>query len=204
MELDPSVPSPYIYIYFAHAARGEFLQAIDLMEKAASFMHHPQWTAHVGMVYGLVGRFDEAAAVLAELTELAKTSYVSPFSFATVYLGMGDVENWKRTMLACLEERNALLVLMDAPWNDSVRHDPFFAELRSKVGLPEPRTQNLNAEPNLNTELRSGISSPPLLARARPVGSARPSPSERQSPAVPARQCPPRTRRECCAPRRAR
>lgn len=39
-------------------------------------------------------------------------------------------------MRACLEERNGLLTYLDGPWNDRMRYDPFFAEVRRTVGLP--------------------------------------------------------------------
>ena len=54
-----------------------------------------------------------------------------------VYLGLGDLENWRKMMQACLEERNSLLIFLNcAQWYDSVRGDPFFQELVTKVGLP--------------------------------------------------------------------
>lgn len=138
LELDPTYLSAHAYLSFAHLAKGELATALELVEKAASMTTHAQWRAHVGWMCALAGRRDEAARILAELTQLASRTYVSPFSFATVHVGTGDIDSWKTMMQACLEERNGLLPYLDAPWNDPVRHDPFFAELRRKVGLPEP------------------------------------------------------------------
>ncbi len=138
LELDPNYLSAYIYLGFAHIAKGQLAQAIDLIERAAAMNPQPHWTAHVGYVYGLSGRRDEATRILNELKAVASRTYVSPFSFATVYLGLADLDNWKAAMEACVQERNPLLVFLDAPWNDPMRDHPFFAELRLKVGLPQP------------------------------------------------------------------
>jgi len=40
-------------------------------------------------------------------------------------------------MAAALEERTGLLAFLDAPWSDSMRHHPYYAELRRMVGLPD-------------------------------------------------------------------
>lgn len=120
-------------------SKGQLSEATELAEKVAVMKRSAQWVAHVGLMYGLAGRRDDASRILAELTDLANRTYVSPLAFATVHMGMGDVENWRTMAQASLEERNSLLVFLNAPWNDSVRNDPFFDELRRKVGLPEPR-----------------------------------------------------------------
>ncbi|MGH9253360.1 MAG: protein kinase domain-containing protein [Vicinamibacterales bacterium] len=139
-ELDPGYPPAHIYLGLAYAAKREHGEATEVFEKGAAMTHHPHWTAMVGWMYGSAGRRDDAARVLADLEELAKHTYVSPMSLSAVYQGMGDLANWRRMMEACLEERNGLLPYLDAPWNDVARQDPYFQELRRKVGLPEPRT----------------------------------------------------------------
>jgi hypothetical protein len=40
-------------------------------------------------------------------------------------------------MQAAIEERNGFCAMLNAPWYDNMRDDPFFAELRRKVGLPD-------------------------------------------------------------------
>lgn len=139
LDLDSSYVSALIYVAFARIAREEFAQATELIERAAAVTPHLHWKAHVAYVYGLAGRREEALRILNSLETAASSTYVSPFSFGTVYLGLGDIANWKRAMEECLQERNPLLVFLNAPWNDVVRDDPFVTELRRRVGLPEPR-----------------------------------------------------------------
>ena len=140
LELDSDYVSAHLYQALVHAATGEVAEATALFERAAAMTQHPHWTACVGWMYGVAGRRDDAVRVLAGLQELAHHTYVSPLSLSAVYQGMGDLANWKRVMEASLEERNGFLPYLDAPWNDAARRDPYFAELRRKVGLPEPCT----------------------------------------------------------------
>jgi hypothetical protein len=49
----------------------------------------------VGQAYGIVGRTDEARAVLRRLEALSSERYVSPYHMAYVHTGLGDKE---RTM----------------------------------------------------------------------------------------------------------
>ena len=136
LELDPNDVSALIYVALARIAKEEFAQATELIERAAAITSHFHWKAHVAYVYGLAGRREEALRILDSLESAARDTYVSPFSFAIVHLGLGDVANWKRTMEACVQERNPLLIFLDAPWNDVFRDDPFVTELRRKIGLP--------------------------------------------------------------------
>lgn len=139
IELDPHLPPPYGYGSFAYLAKGEFDRAIEMAEKGLSLTRHPHWLAHVGLMYAVAGRREHATRRISDLRDLAQRTYVSPGSFALIYGGMADLENWKATMQAYLEERGGLLAYLNAPWNDTVRDDPFFAELRRTVGLPEPK-----------------------------------------------------------------
>ena len=136
-EIDPNYPSSYIYLAFIYQAKGQFKQAIKYLEKSVSIFPHPFRIANLGMIYGAAGRQADAARILEELTELSRRAYVSPLAFATIHQGMGDVENWRKTMQASFEERSGLLAyLKSAPWHDPMRSDPFFQELVGKVGLP--------------------------------------------------------------------
>jgi len=63
---------------------------------------------------------------------------VSPFCFAQVHYGLGQVEPFRQAMDAALEERAGLLVFLNSAFWDAMRDDPYVAELRRKVGLPAP------------------------------------------------------------------
>ena len=50
------------------------------------------YLAQVGQAYGMVGRAEEARAVLMRLEELSSRRYVSPYHMAYVHTGLGDKE----------------------------------------------------------------------------------------------------------------
>ena len=139
LELDPQYPTANIFLGFVHLARNEFAEAIDFAERAGAIFHHPHWMAHQGLFYGLAGRRADAERVLADLIDVGKRAYVSPYSLAIVYQGLGDLESWQQTMQASVEERSGLAAWLNAPWHDSVRGEPFFEELIQKIGLPSAK-----------------------------------------------------------------
>jgi tetratricopeptide (TPR) repeat protein len=138
LEIDPHYPTAVVFVGFLHLARGNFAEGVAVLERTIIDIQHPHWLAHAGLAYGLAGRRQDALGIVDKLADLASRSYVSPISFAYVYQGLGDAARWREMMQAAFDERNGFLPLLDAPWNDPMRDHPFFAELRRKVGLPQP------------------------------------------------------------------
>lgn len=132
--IDRSYEPTHFYLSLALQATGQLHQAI---QSANTLGSHPHSKAHLAWLYGISGRRSEASLILDELSQLAQRTYVSPHSMAIVYAGLGDVDNWVRTMRASFEERSGLLVfLKGATWNDTMRKQPLFEELAQKIGLP--------------------------------------------------------------------
>jgi TolB-like protein/Tfp pilus assembly protein PilF len=72
-------------------ATAEFQRAVDLDANDTGAL------AYLGQAVARAGRRDEAEKILARLTEMAKSHYVGSYSFAILYLGLGDKEqatNW--------------------------------------------------------------------------------------------------------------
>ena len=75
--------------------------------------------------------------MLHELKNLSKRTYVSAFEVALVYAGLRD----RRAAFAWLQKacderaRLPLFLKMDPAW-DSLRSDPRFQHLVSRIGLP--------------------------------------------------------------------
>jgi tetratricopeptide (TPR) repeat protein len=138
LELDPNYLTANIFLGYIHLARQEYDPAVSMAEKALSIAPHPLTVGSLGMVLGLAGHRDRAVDMLQRVTDLASRSYVSPFCFAQVHYGLGQVEPFRQSMAAALEERAGLLVFLNFAFWDNMRDDPFVAELRRKVGLPAP------------------------------------------------------------------
>jgi serine/threonine-protein kinase len=96
----------------------------------------PAMVAILGYAYGMSGNKGEARKVLAQLIELSKRRYVSPYDLAVVHMGLGDKEQALRELRRSYEERAPHLVLLKAePIFDSLRSDPRFHQLLKDMRL---------------------------------------------------------------------
>jgi serine/threonine protein kinase len=138
LEIEPNYHSAYVYMAMSHHAKGQLEEAIDHMERAVSLVpNNLYWLSMKAWLYALAGRQDDARQILAELSQHARRTYVSPISLANTYWVLGERDSWMKYMQAALEERSGLLIFVKtAAWNDGWRSDPFFQELVRKVGLP--------------------------------------------------------------------
>ncbi len=137
IRIDPDYHPAYAYLQLGCQGKGELDEAVTLAEQWAARIEHPFVSfANTGWIYGLAGRRQDAMRMLALLDEATARAYVSPIYFAYIYCGLGDGENWARTMRASLEERSGTLVFLKSAIWDNMRSHPFYAEIVRRVGLP--------------------------------------------------------------------
>jgi hypothetical protein len=90
--------------------------------------------ATLGYVLGRSGKGTEARTILRELEKRQSGQYVSPVSFLTVHLGLGDLDGALDWMERACEERRGWLAYIDVnPIADPVRNLPRFVALRRKL-----------------------------------------------------------------------
>jgi hypothetical protein len=90
----------------------------------------------LGYALARAGQADEARAIFAELETHAATGYVSPVAFATILLGLGDVEgalDWTERALA--DRRGWLVYAKVNPVMDPMRGHPRFEALVERMRL---------------------------------------------------------------------
>src|SRR5207244_12527613 len=110
----------------------EFQQAANNSNRA------PLAIVSLGYAYAVSGNNVEAHRVLAELKDLSQRRYVSPYSMATIYVGLGEKEHAFQWMQKANDERNTELVFLKVdPRLDPLRDDPRFYELVKGVGIPQ-------------------------------------------------------------------
>jgi serine/threonine protein kinase/tetratricopeptide (TPR) repeat protein len=136
LDIQPYFPTAHLFLGLAYLTKGLVAEAVACAETAATIHPHPMFLGYKAVFYVQAGRRDDAMRILEELTDLARRSYVSPYPFAIVHQALRDWEPWKKMMQASLEERAAILVTLNMPWNDDVRLDPFFQAIVRQVGLP--------------------------------------------------------------------
>jgi len=93
-------------------------------------------TAFLGYALAKSGRRAEARTELEGLLKLSKERYVSPYSIAMIYNGLGKREETLAWLERGYQQREPRMVFLKAEpkWNN-LRDDPRFQDLLRRVGL---------------------------------------------------------------------
>jgi TolB-like protein/Tfp pilus assembly protein PilF len=135
LEMDPG-------FYIAHLVLGQILDAkgdrdaaIVECEKARALNDDPSVLGVLARAHGLSGNKMEAEKILDHLKKLSKERYVSAYSFALVYLGLGDKEEALRWLEQSYQDRagSDIGFIRVDPLLDPVRDDPRFEALAEKI-----------------------------------------------------------------------
>jgi len=137
LEMDPNFARVHWYLGMPYEQKGMYKEAIAEFEKALSLSGgSPSMMAALGHAYALAGRGPEARKILAQLQELSRARYISPFDIATVHAGLGDQERAFEWLEKSYADRSwGLFRLKVDPWFDRLRPDPRFANLLRRMNL---------------------------------------------------------------------
>jgi TolB-like protein/Tfp pilus assembly protein PilF/class 3 adenylate cyclase len=138
IEMDPR-------FHYAHWNLGEVWQlksqlneAISEYRKAVELNDDPFVFALLGQAYARAGQREEAQRILSRLSEEARSRYVHAYSFALMYLALGDKERAIDEMERAYRERGRDVVLVNVdPMLDDLRGHPRFEALVQKVFAPK-------------------------------------------------------------------
>ena len=110
-------------------------QRLRSAQKARALNDDPFVLGLLGHAYAFSGNKVEPEKILNQLKELSKERYVSAYSFALVYLGLGNKEEALGWLQKGYQDRagNDLVYLRVEPLLDPLRGDPRFEELVAKV-----------------------------------------------------------------------
>jgi hypothetical protein len=87
----------------------------------------------------VAGKKSEALAILHELLQMSSHQYVSPYSIALVYVGLGDKDQAFQWLDKAYDERSVRLINIAVhPRFVPLRSDPTFVALVRRIGLPMP------------------------------------------------------------------
>ena len=137
LELDPHFASAHLYLALAHMQQGKLDEALGHAQKAAdSWGRSAPSLGLVGGCYAASGRSAEAKRMVDELDELSRQQYVSAFTFAWIYLNLGEQERVLDYLEQSYAERSSYLMLLKVePFFDTIRSHPRFQDLQRRVGL---------------------------------------------------------------------
>jgi len=135
IEIDPRFYIAHYYLGQAFQLKGQLTEAIAEYQKAVELDDDPEALAYLGQAYARVGQRDEAQKILARLTEDSKSRYVSGYSMALMFMGLGDKEQAIDALERAYREGagNDLFTIRVDPMLDDLRGQPRFEVLAEKI-----------------------------------------------------------------------
>jgi TolB-like protein/DNA-binding winged helix-turn-helix (wHTH) protein/Flp pilus assembly protein TadD len=136
--MDPNYPLAHGYLGMALEHKGMLTEAITEFHKGFTLSGGlPLYLGFMGHAYAVAGQKHKAEETLHELKRLSKCRYVSAMELALVYVGLRDTRAAFAWLQKAYDERACLpLFLKMDPAFDSLRSDPRYQQLLSRVGLP--------------------------------------------------------------------
>ena len=139
LQVNPNFLWAQINLAWAYEQTRMFDEAIKQFETAAKLPGTASTLAlaSLGHSYAVAGKRREAEAVLAQLTERAAKSYVSPYQIAAIYAGLGETDQAFAWLEKAYTERSSWLVHITwDPRLANLHADPRFSGLVRRIGLP--------------------------------------------------------------------
>ena len=136
LAIDPNYPPTYYLVGWIHKRSGELAKAVDTFERVTMLDDSSLYLAALAHAYGLNGDHTKAVAILDQLEERAKHQYVSPYSRALIYIGLGENDLAFQWLDKAFEERSEMIPYLRIGVDcDSLRADPRFHDLLRRCGL---------------------------------------------------------------------
>jgi tetratricopeptide (TPR) repeat protein len=135
LEIDSKAYLPCYYLGQALQLNRQLPQAIAAYRKSVELDDDPEALAFLGQAYARNGQKDEAQKILARLTEEAKSRYVSAYSFALMFIALGDKDRAIDAMERAYREGagNDIYLIKVDPMVDDLRGQPRFEALVQKI-----------------------------------------------------------------------
>jgi len=150
IEMDPNYRPAHSELGWAYLHKGMRQEAIAEFQKAIELagisLEPGAMKIRIGYgpvgglaySYGVAGNRGEALRLVEELKRLAAQSYVSPYTIALGYIGLGDKEQAFAWLGKACEQRDGWLVFLKVgPHYDPLRSDPRFDDLLRCMNLAQ-------------------------------------------------------------------
>lgn len=106
---------------------GRHEEAVAALERAVTLSRAPIFVGSLGLVYARAGRIDDATRLLRELEDRgSRGEYLPSFAPLSIYVGLGDLPEIRRTLAKSLEETTPPFTLRvtGSQFLDAFRTDP--------------------------------------------------------------------------------
>jgi DNA-binding winged helix-turn-helix (wHTH) protein/TolB-like protein/Tfp pilus assembly protein PilF len=135
LDVDPNFFPARRYLGLAYEQKGMYVEAIAQFEQGVKLSKSPLMLSLLGHAYAVSGRKAEAQRVLAQLDQ-QKQRYISPYTIATIYAGLGEKDQAFKWLEKAFEDRDIWLMNLKVdPVLKSLRSDQRFESLLQRIGL---------------------------------------------------------------------
>ena len=138
IELDPNDPRAYLDMAVGHLQKRMYQEALQDAGKDLELTDRAPFVLSIAAhVYGRLGNLEQADKLVEEMRADRQKGFVSPFYFATAFVGMGK----QKKALDALEEGYKthdpdMVGLNSTAWFEPLRSDPRFQDLLHRMDLP--------------------------------------------------------------------
>jgi TolB-like protein/Tfp pilus assembly protein PilF len=135
---DPQYVLAHWALALAYEAAGDDDLALSEFETAATLSGcSPGLLAALGYNLGVQGKTLRATEILNRLHGLSAKRYIPAYDFATIYLGLGELQEALKYLDIAFQERSTWIVTLPIePRMQRLRGDVFFQTLLRKLGIP--------------------------------------------------------------------
>jgi len=149
LEMDPNFVYSHWELALAYEQKQMYDQAIAEFQKAIS-LSGPSLlpVALLGHAYAESGRKSEALAVVDQLSERSKQSYVSPYRIAAIHAGLGDKDRAFEWLERAYEDRDGWLIWLKLdPVMEVLSSDARFTDLLKRI-VPVAPPRSVTTRPH--------------------------------------------------------
>ena len=136
IDMDSNFAEAHFQIAMVYEQKRMYAEALAEYQKAIELYQDPTMTAWPARIYALTGRRTDAERVLAQLKELSKQKYVSPYPLATVYVALGEKDKAFEYLEKVYDERSYYVVFLNIDSAlDGLRTDARFQDLLRRIRI---------------------------------------------------------------------
>ena len=137
LDLDPTFAPAHRSMGGALEQLGRYDEAIEEYRKGVALSTDLYAKTLLAHTYAVSGRTDESRRLLSELAAGAGDRYVSAYSLAAVYAGLGESDRAFEMLGRAFESRDrGMAWILVAPRFDPLRADPRFSDLLRRMKFP--------------------------------------------------------------------
>ncbi len=136
IDMDSNFAEAHFQIAMVYEQKRMYAEALAEYQKAIELYQDPTMIAWSGRIYALTGRRTDAERVLAQLNELSKQKYISPYPLATVYAALGEKDKVFEYLEKVYDERSYYVVFLNIDSIfDGLRSDARFQDLLRRIRI---------------------------------------------------------------------